>query len=139
EQLARQGGGRVELAETLAARARLARRRAETAQADALARQAAELYSAIGAAPAPQLPAPGGAAPRPVPAGLSPRELEVVRLVAQGRTNREIAATLVISEKTAINHLTHVFEKLCLALHSGRADRDEREHGGGRCLNRAAV
>src|SRR5439155_16042319 len=103
------------------------------------ARQAAELYGAIGLAPVPPFPEPGAPAPRPVPAGLSPRELEVVRLVAQGRTNREIAAILVISEKTAINHLTHVFEKLCLALHSGRDDREEREHGGGRCLNRATV
>lgn len=44
--------------------------------------------------------------------GLTERELEVLRLVGQGASNREIASTLFISEKTAKNHLTHIFEKL---------------------------
>ncbi len=44
--------------------------------------------------------------------GLTERELEVLRLVGQGSSNREIASTLFISEKTAKNHLTHIFEKL---------------------------
>ncbi len=44
--------------------------------------------------------------------GLTERELEVLRLVGQGASNREIAAALFISEKTAKNHLTHIFEKL---------------------------
>lgn len=44
--------------------------------------------------------------------GLTERELEVLRLVGHGSSNREIAATLFISEKTAKNHLTHIFEKL---------------------------
>lgn len=43
--------------------------------------------------------------------GLSVRELEVLRLVAQGQTNREIAQTLVLSEKTVARHLTHIFTK----------------------------
>ena len=43
---------------------------------------------------------------------LSDRELEVLRLVAQGRTNREIAQVLVLSEKTVARHLTHIFTKL---------------------------
>jgi DNA-binding CsgD family transcriptional regulator len=46
------------------------------------------------------------------PAGLSAREVEVLRLVAQGKTNREIAATLVISERTVANHLSHIFDKI---------------------------
>jgi DNA-binding NarL/FixJ family response regulator len=46
------------------------------------------------------------------PAGLSPREVEVLRLLARGMTNREIAETLVISERTAINHVSHIFDKL---------------------------
>lgn len=45
-------------------------------------------------------------------ASLTDREIEVLRLLGQGASNREIAATLFISEKTAKNHLTHIFEKL---------------------------
>jgi non-specific serine/threonine protein kinase len=49
------------------------------------------------------------------PAGkLSPREREVVALIARGLSNREIAATLVISEKTAANHVEHIMTKLDL-------------------------
>ncbi|HEY1292365.1 MAG TPA: AAA family ATPase [Chloroflexota bacterium] len=44
-------------------------------------------------------------------AGLSDRELEVLRLVAQGRTNRDIARELVLSEKTVARHLTTIFAK----------------------------
>nr|WP_277814862.1 LuxR family transcriptional regulator [Galbitalea soli] len=43
---------------------------------------------------------------------LSPREFEVARLIAQGATNREIAATLVISAKTASAHVEHILSKL---------------------------
>ncbi|MFF3601895.1 LuxR C-terminal-related transcriptional regulator, partial [Kitasatospora indigofera] len=43
---------------------------------------------------------------------LSPRELEVLRLVAAGRSNPRIAATLFIGEATVKTHLQHVFEKL---------------------------
>ena len=43
---------------------------------------------------------------------LSPRELEVLRLVADGRSNPEIARTLFIGEATVKTHLLHVFEKL---------------------------
>jgi HD-GYP domain-containing protein (c-di-GMP phosphodiesterase class II) len=45
-------------------------------------------------------------------AGLTNREVEVLRLVAQGRSNREIAAELFIAEKTARNHVEHVYTKL---------------------------
>ena len=45
-------------------------------------------------------------------AGLSPRELEVVRLVAAGRTNHAIAAELFLSEKTVARHVSNIFAKL---------------------------
>ena len=44
--------------------------------------------------------------------GLSGRELEVLGLVAEGLTNRQIAERLVISEHTAIRHVANVFRKL---------------------------
>ena len=44
--------------------------------------------------------------------GLSPREREVLALLAEGRTNREIADRLFISEKTASVHVTHILDKL---------------------------
>jgi ATP/maltotriose-dependent transcriptional regulator MalT len=44
--------------------------------------------------------------------GLSPRELEVLRLVAAGKSNREIAAALVISEHTVARHVQNIFQKL---------------------------
>ncbi|MDP9020807.1 MAG: LuxR C-terminal-related transcriptional regulator [Actinomycetota bacterium] len=46
------------------------------------------------------------------PGGLTPREVEVLRLVATGATNREIADTLVINEKTVARHLSNMFTKL---------------------------
>lgn len=44
--------------------------------------------------------------------GLTDREVEVLKLVGQGASNREISQVLFISEKTTKNHLTHIFEKL---------------------------
>jgi DNA-binding NarL/FixJ family response regulator len=44
--------------------------------------------------------------------GLSPRELEVLRLVASGKSNREIAGILVISEHTVARHVQNIFTKL---------------------------
>ena len=46
------------------------------------------------------------------PDGLSPRELEVVRLIAAGRTNAGIAADLFLSEKTVARHVSNIFGKL---------------------------
>lgn len=43
---------------------------------------------------------------------LSPRELEVARLVARGLTNRQIGAALYVSERTAENHVRHIMVKL---------------------------
>ena len=44
--------------------------------------------------------------------GLTRRELEVLRLVAAGKTNREIAAALVVSEHTVARHVQNIFTKL---------------------------
>src|SRR3990170_7269120 len=46
---------------------------------------------------------------------LSPREREVLALIARGRTNRQIAEELVISEHTARNHVTSILDKLGLS------------------------
>ena len=47
-------------------------------------------------------------------AGLTPRELEVLRLLARGESNREIADALAVTEHTAKTHVAHVLEKLDL-------------------------
>jgi DNA-binding NarL/FixJ family response regulator len=44
--------------------------------------------------------------------GLTPRELEVLRLVAAGETNKAIAAQLVLSERTVDRHVSNIFAKL---------------------------
>jgi putative nucleotidyltransferase with HDIG domain len=53
----------------------------------------------------------GGAAPRAFPAGLTAREVEVLRLVARGHSNKAIAAQLQLSPKTVGHHVGHVYAK----------------------------
>jgi DNA-binding NarL/FixJ family response regulator len=53
----------------------------------------------------------GGAQP-PFAAALTSRELEVLRLLAAGLTNREIAVRLVISEHTVHRHVTNLYRRL---------------------------
>jgi DNA-binding NarL/FixJ family response regulator len=52
---------------------------------------------------------------RPVEAarqdGLTPREVQVLRLIAAGRSNREIAEALVLSERTVARHVTNIYTK----------------------------
>jgi len=72
---------------------------------------------AIAEATAIAVPAPG-TVPTSPPSnqaerlGLTPRESEVLRLLAEGLSDREIAAALSISERTAGNHVQHVMEKI---------------------------
>jgi DNA-binding CsgD family transcriptional regulator len=62
-------------------------------------------------------PAPP-ATPR-VASSLSKRELQVLRLVAAGKTNRVIAAELFISEKTVARHVSNIFDKLGVSSRAG--------------------
>jgi DNA-binding NarL/FixJ family response regulator len=57
------------------------------------------------------------AAPKPQ-GGLTAREVEVLRLVAEGKTNRAIAGKLVISEKTVARHVSNIFTKLGISSRS---------------------
>ena len=59
-------------------------------------------------------PAQPSDAGTPARHGLTAREVEVLRLVASGRTNRAIAADLFLSEKTVARHLSNIFTKLGL-------------------------
>ena len=76
----------------------------ETAAGEAFA-AATELFARIGAA------LDGGAAPEH-PDGLSEREVEVLRLVATGRSNAQVAAALYLSPKTVSRHLANIFTKI---------------------------
>jgi DNA-binding CsgD family transcriptional regulator len=70
-----------------------------------------EIFEQLGAAP----DLARLAAPERLSHGLSRRELEVLRLVATGKSNREIASTLVISEHTVARHLQNIYAKLGLS------------------------
>jgi DNA-binding CsgD family transcriptional regulator len=59
----------------------------------------------------------------PSDGALTPSERKVAALVAQGRTNREVAAELVLSEKTVESHLSHVYRKLGVRSRSELAHR----------------
>ena len=97
------------------------RRRDDRARADALLREATGLAERIGMAGllakirALGSPAPGAA----LPDGLSPREVQILGLVAQGLSNRQVGSTLSISEHTAANHVRSILRK------TGCANRTE--------------
>jgi ATP/maltotriose-dependent transcriptional regulator MalT len=60
----------------------------------------------------------GDATSRAVGGGLTSREVEVLRLVATGATNRQVADQLVISDKTVARHIANIFTKLDLSSRS---------------------
>ncbi|WP_433147358.1 helix-turn-helix transcriptional regulator [Actinomadura nitritigenes] len=91
-----------------AGRLRIAADAAADLGAEPLAERVAELLRRTRA------PRRGGAEPS-APLGLTPREYEVLRLVAEGRSNRDIAEALFISVKTASVHVSNILGKLDVA------------------------
>jgi len=81
----------------------------EESAADELS-SALRTFGELGAAPAEQEVA--RLLHRELPGGLTPREVDVLRLVAAGNSNGEIAQKLVLSDKTVARHLTNIFTKL---------------------------
>lgn len=74
---------------------------------------ARHVFERLGATPAlQQLRELTGRSASATPGGLTPREVEVLRLLATGATNREIADGLVISDKTVARHVSNMFTRL---------------------------
>jgi DNA-binding CsgD family transcriptional regulator len=95
------------------ARFLLAHRRADRERAEALLGEAATLAERIGMVGlVSRIQALGAPAPQPrLPDGLSPREVQILGLVAQGLSNRQVGRTLSISEHTAANHIRSILRK----------------------------
>jgi ATP/maltotriose-dependent transcriptional regulator MalT len=110
--------------------ARLARALHAAGDAEAAARErerAAETFTQIGALrDRDRLLGPAG--PRTLPDGLTDREVEVLRLVADGSTNAAVAERLTISERTVERHVSNIFCKLGVTTRT-QAARYAFEHG----------
>ncbi|HVB10711.1 MAG TPA: LuxR C-terminal-related transcriptional regulator [Bacillota bacterium] len=106
----------MELGRTLLARGRIVRRAGDRRQARAILAQAEDVLAACGAerwrreAEGERLAA--GGRRRGLADPLTPQERRIADLVAAGRTNRQIAATLLVSPKTLETHLHHIYGKL---------------------------
>lgn len=105
-------GARLHQAHTLAAWAVHARRHGDVEHAGALERDAREIAEPAGMVRALALiDPPNGGSSRPRPDGLTEREVEVLHLLGEGLSNRDIARRLTISENTAANHVRAVLMK----------------------------
>jgi DNA-binding CsgD family transcriptional regulator len=123
--LATQFGFRPELALVLLNHAALARAQGSPVDAGDLEERGLRLAEELG------MTALGAQALRPLdlrrrqpaerPAGLTTREIEVIRLISQGLTNRQIAEQLFISEKTVARHLTPIYAKTGVDNRAGAA------------------
>ncbi|HWC41407.1 MAG TPA: response regulator transcription factor [Actinomycetota bacterium] len=78
--------------------------RGDVALDPAVQRQLVDALAGGAAGPGPTAPA--------LPDGLTPREAEVLALIAEGLTNAEIAGRLVVSEATVKSHINHLFAKI---------------------------
>jgi DNA-binding NarL/FixJ family response regulator len=105
-------GGRWEAAQARRQLARALRAVGHDQAAEREARAADEVLRALGAQHAP--------ADETAPAGLTAREVEVLRLVARGRSNQQIADELVLSVRTVERHIANIYDKIGA---SGRAAR----------------
>ena len=74
-----------------------------------------------------QLVKGGSSGSRDALAVLSPQERKVLALIAEGRTNKEVASELGLAEKTVKNYLSNIFEKLHVSLRSQAAAMFVRE------------
>lgn len=73
-----------------------------------------------------RLPLSGAVSEESLAAGLSARELDVIPLLAAGRSNAEIADILVISPRTVGTHVSHILRKLGVTRRAEVADRARR-------------
>lgn len=112
EELWRALGAPYEGAQVRVLRARACEQLDDDGTAELERAAALRTFEALGADPVLAGFALGGDGRVEAPAGLSPREVEVLGLVARGLTNKQVAAELVISEKTVARHLSNIFVKL---------------------------
>ena len=85
---------------------------------------------------------PVAAASRPLPDDLTPREAEVLKLIAAGLSNAEIAEALVVSDATVKTHINRIFHKTGVrdrarrsATPTSTGSPDESTHRRGRCTS----
>jgi DNA-binding NarL/FixJ family response regulator len=103
-------GGRYEIARCRVQLGRALRALGDEESAITELAAAQHSFAELGTAPAEREAA--ALITRTYPSGLTAREVEVLCLVAAGKSNHEIAAQLILSEKTVARHLSNIFTKL---------------------------